>query len=102
MKTRLELHEKLVEVLGSSQVYFEPPTNVIIKYPAIVYELNGESTKRANNKRYIVYNTYTATHMYKSLKNELKEQILEAFTYVDYDRRLVSDGLYQDVYTIYW
>lgn len=102
MKTRLELHEKLVDVLGSSQVYFQPPTNVSMKYPAIVYELNGETTKRANNKRYIVYDSYTITHIYKSLKNDLREKILEAFPYVDYDRRLVSDGLYQDVFTIYW
>lgn len=102
MKTRLELHEKLVDILGSSQVYFQPPTNVSMKYPAIVYELKGETTKRANNKRYIVYDSYIVTHIYKSLKNDLREKILEAFPYVDYDRRLVSDGLYQDVFTIYW
>ncbi len=102
MRTRIELHEKLVDILGSSQVYFQPPTNVTMKYPAIVYELNGETTKRANNKRYISYNSYTVTHIYKSLKNDLREKILEAFFYVDYDRRLISDGLYQDIFTIYW
>lgn len=102
MRPREELHSKLVSILGSNQVYFEPPTNVLMKYPAIVYELDGEHTRRADNKRYISFNTYTVTHIYKSLRNSLKEEILEAFVFIDYDRRLVADGLYQDVFTIYW
>lgn len=102
MNTRVELQSKLESILGSNQVYFQPPSNVQMKYPAIVYELSGEFTKRSNNKRYIKYNKYTVTHIYKSIRNELKESIMDAFLYVDYDRRLISDGLYNDVFTIYW
>ncbi len=102
MKTRLELQEKLVSVLGSDQVFFQPPSNVQMKYPAIVYELSGEFIKRSNNKRYIKYNKYTVTYIYKSIRNDLKETIMDAFTFVDYDRRFIADGLYQDVFTIYW
>lgn len=102
MKTRLELQERLESVLGSSQVYFQPPSNIQMKYPAIVYELSGERATRANNKRYIRHNKYTITHIYKSIRNELKDSLLDAFDFIDYDRRLVADGLYQDVFTIYW
>ena len=38
MKTRYELHEFLCEILGSRNVYFQPPESVKMKYPAIVYE----------------------------------------------------------------
>ena len=102
MKSRIELQEKLEKVLGSSNVYFQPPSNIKMKYPAFVYELSGEHVNKANNKRYIIYNKYTLTHIYQSVRNDLKEVIMNAFDFVEYDRRLVADGLYQDVYTIYW
>lgn len=37
MGTRLELQSKLVELLGSKHVYYQPPESVKIEYPAIVY-----------------------------------------------------------------
>ena len=38
MDRRLELHEILVDILGSRNVYFQPPSDVRMKYPAIVYK----------------------------------------------------------------
>jgi hypothetical protein len=102
MKTRIELQEQLETVLGSNQVYFQPPSNVQMKYPAIVYELSGELINKANNKRYTTYRKYTITHIYKSTSLCLMDKILDAFTFIEFDRRLIADGLYQDVYTIYW
>lgn len=102
MKSRIDLHSRLVSVLGSDQVYFQPPSNVQMKYPAIVYELSGEQSTEANNKRYIVHNKYTITHIFKGLLNEKKDALLDTFNFIEYDRRLVADGLYQDVFTIYW
>lgn len=102
MKSRIELQEKLESILGSDHVYFQPPSNIKMVYPAIVYELSGELATKANNNRYIVYNKYTVTHIYKSIRNELKASIMDAFVFGEYDRRLIVDGLYQDVYTIYW
>ena len=102
MKSRVELQEKLESILGSGHVYFQPPSNIKMVYPAIVYELSGELATKANNNRYIVYNKYTVTHIYKSIRNELKASIMAAFVFGEYDRRLIVDGLYQDVYTIYW
>lgn len=102
MRSRVDLHNRLVTILGSNQVYFQPPTNVQMKYPAIVYELEGDFSRRADNKRYTVYDKYTITHIYKDLKYDKREQILDAFLFVEFDRRLIADGLYQDVYTLHW
>ena len=40
MASRRELHEILVGILGSKNVYYEPPSSLLMKYPAIVYSLD--------------------------------------------------------------
>ena len=40
MSRRTELQTLLEEILGSKNVYFQPPDTVSMKYPAIVYSLN--------------------------------------------------------------
>ena len=37
MKTRLELQNKLEELLGFRHVYYQPPESVKMEYPAIRY-----------------------------------------------------------------
>ena len=39
MRDRLDLHECLCKILNSNNVYFQPPENVRMNYPAIVYSL---------------------------------------------------------------
>lgn len=51
-KRRHELHELLKQMLGSSNVYFQPPSNVRMKYPAIVYTRIGIEPLRADNGAY--------------------------------------------------
>lgn len=34
---RLELHEKLASILGTRNVYYQPPESTTINYPAIIY-----------------------------------------------------------------
>ena len=50
MKTRLELQETLEELLGSRNVYYEPPANIKMEYPAIVYSRDNIQTRFASNK----------------------------------------------------
>ena len=51
MASRLNLQDKLEEVLGSKQVYFQPPESLKLKYPCIVYS-------RSNNLIHDVYTLY--------------------------------------------
>lgn len=53
-ENRLALHQILCDVLGSRNVYFQPPEDVKIVFPAIIYELEGIDTKYADD-----------THKYK-------------------------------------
>ena len=46
---RIELQQIFEEILGSRNVYFQPPSNVRLKYPCIVYTRLGLDPIRADN-----------------------------------------------------
>ena len=55
MRSQQDLHVVLCDdILGSPNVYFQPPANVLMNYPAIVYALKGIDTVRADNRVYIM------------------------------------------------
>lgn len=104
---RLELHERLVEILGTSgqtetRVYFQPPATIRMKYPAIVYEKDGGWVLRADNKRYRGTQRYSVTVVDPDPDSEIAERILKAFSMCSYDRNFVSDNLNHDVLTLYF
>lgn len=101
MKTRLEVQEMLEKVLGSQNVYFQAPPNTGMKYPCIVYRFDRFHRDNADNQPYILVGRWEIHHMYKSIKNDLKETMLFIAPYVTFDRRIVTDGVYNDYYTIY-
>ena len=57
-RSRLELQKYLEDLLGSRQVYFQPPASIQMKYPAIVYSLSNMNNIPANNDSYLVDKTY--------------------------------------------
>lgn len=57
-KTRLTLHQNLIDALGSSNVYYNPPETIQMKFPAIVYSLDFIDQIHADNKKYIDWTTY--------------------------------------------
>ena len=73
MGTRLDLHALLIEVLGSRNVYFQPPTSlkmsyrIIHKYDLVLIEKNPDSAipdKLANLPRCKLDRCYTADNLY--------------------------------------
>ena len=101
MKTRLEMQTLLEETLGSRNVYFQAPPNTGMKYPCIVYSFSRFNNRRADNAPYLITGRWEIHHMYKSINNDLKEKMLFVAPWVEFDRRLVTDGVYNDYYTIY-
>ena len=45
MARRLELQNLLANLLGTNNVYFQPPPTVQMEYPAIVYHRDYELTR---------------------------------------------------------
>jgi hypothetical protein len=100
MKTREEIQQILEDILGSDHVYFQAPPNTGMKYPAIVYSFERFNRDNADNLPYIVTGRWQITHMYKSLKNDLKERFIFEIPFCSFDRRMKTDGVYNDYYTI--
>ena len=52
MSSRAELQIKLEDFLGSRNVYYQPPINTMMQYPAIVYALKRKDSRFANDAKY--------------------------------------------------
>lgn len=102
MASRQKLDEELVNLLGCKNVYFQPPSSVTLKYPCIIYSLSRTDVARADNRNYIKTNEYHVKHIFKSLSNELKDQLLENFQMISHDARFVADGMYNDEFTLFY
>jgi hypothetical protein len=101
MASRLELHEKLVSVLGTRYVYFQPPESIKMKYPAIVYERSGIPNKFANNDVYLQAIRYKVTVVDSDPDSEIVER-MSKFKTARFEKHYVSDGLNHDTFTIYY
>ena len=100
-RSRLDLHEILCEVLGSRNVYFQPPESIKLKYPCIVYEKNYVQNLKADNKNYTTHKRYTVTVIDKDPDSDVPDKLLE-LPYTSYDRHFVSDNLNHEVLTLYY
>lgn len=100
MASRLELHEKFCDILGTRNVYFQPPASVQMRYPAIVYSRKKVDKLHASNKGYITLPSYEGILIDKNPDSSYLEQIME-LPYCEYDRSYTADNLNHDVFTIY-
>ena len=93
---RLKLQAELVSILGSSNVYFQPPDNVVMKYPCIVFEKKDIDSKYADGSRYLDFQSYDITVIDKDPDSEIAKSLLDHFRYIYYDRHYVVDNLNHD------
>lgn len=98
---RLEFHEILVDILGSRDVYFQPPSNIKMKFPCILYARKAINTKYADNHPYNSTVCYVVTlvdtnadSVFLCKLNDLKtSKFINHYT---------SDNLNHDVFEIYY
>ena len=103
MGTRLELHEELVEVAGSSyRVYYQPPPNVEMIYPCIAYERDRPYLRRADNRAYAFVRQYQITVITRDPDCDLPRRLIEHFPLCREERTFVSDNLYHTILNIYF
>jgi hypothetical protein len=98
---RLELDAKLRRILGSDNVYFEPPASLKMKYPCIRYSRSRIDTVHADNKVYLANRRYDIIAIYQDPDSDLPDRILfnkEDIRFSN-ERRYVADGLHHDVFT---
>lgn len=100
-KTRLTLQDMLEELLGSTNVYFQPPETVKLKYPAIVYERENIRTMHADNAPYNNRTAYSVTFITKDPDSNIVNK-LAALPLCRFSRHFVYDNFNHDVFSLYW
>lgn len=101
MASRLNLQETLEELLGSENVYYQPPETLSMSYPAIKYEKNKIISTYSSDKLYRSRIQYSLTVIDRKPDNPVINKLLE-LPYCSYDRNYKSDNLEHDVLTIYY
>lgn len=102
MAKREDLHEDLCTILGSRNVYFNPPESVKMQYDAIRYKLGGKDLKRADNKIYRMTNQYDGVVITRKSDTPIPDAILAHFEMVNFGRPYVADNLNHYPFTIYY
>lgn len=101
MNDRLELHYKLIELLGNNHVYYQPPETIKMEYPAIRYSKTSIKSTFANSKIYSNKNSYEIIVIDKKPDNAVINKMFE-LPYIRFDRHYVADNLNHDVFTLYY
>jgi hypothetical protein len=101
MANRLDLQDKLESILGSSNVYFQPPTSLKMSYPAIVYELSNIDNDFANDEVYNQRREYKLTVIDKNPDSEYIE-VIARLPKCRFDRHYKSNNLNHYVFTLYY
>jgi len=101
MGTRLELHEKLCDILGSRKVYFKPPESGRLSYPCIIYTLSHVDIRSADNRPYKWLDQYQLTLITDDPDTDIRRGI-EQLPRIRFSNKFVSDNLYHFVYQIYY
>ena len=100
-QSRLKLQTMLENVLGSENVYFQPPENIKLKYPCIVYEIGGGLRVPADNIKYLYYQGYTVTFITREPDPDVPDKILD-MPYCQPERQFKVDNLYHWPFFIYF
>lgn len=101
MANRLDLHNKLQELLDSNEVYYRPPQSKAMNYPAIRYSKVKPDTKHADDMTYSTMNCYEIIVISVTPDHPVIEELLK-LPYCSWDRWYASDNLNHDVLTLYY
>lgn len=102
MAERLSLHAKFISLLGTNNVYFQPPESIKLAYPCIVYRRSSGDTKYSNDMPYLFTQAYEVTVIDKDPDSPLIRAIATGFPMVRYNRHYVNDNLNHDTFTLYF
>ena len=101
VKTRYGLHEILVKILGSRNVYYQPPESVKMSYPAIVYSLSEIRNTFANDSVYNQKHAYEITVVDKNPDSEIVKRVSE-MPLCRFGRHYKSENLNHYTFTLYY
>lgn len=99
MARRLEL-QTLLETIAAN-VYFQPPANVQMKFPCIVYKRDSADTMFAGNKPYRYTKRYMVTVIDRDPDSDIPDKVA-ALPQCLFNRNYAANGLHHDVFNLYF
>jgi hypothetical protein len=96
---RAQLQEAL-EVICPN-VYFQPPSNIQMVYPCIVYRRNAKYEEWADNELMLGIPQYEVTVIDRD-PDSIIPGLVARFQYCRFNRYFAADDLNHDVYNLYW
>lgn len=99
MARRLELHQLLKTF--TENVYFQPPTNIQLKYPCIIYKRDFADTKFADDKPYSYMTRYMITVIDQDPDSEIPSKVASIPRSL-FNRFYTADDLNHDVFNVYF
>jgi hypothetical protein len=101
MGQRSELQVLLVGILGSDQVFFQPPPSVSMNYPCIVYKRDFELIRYADDKPYSHKKRYQVTVIDRDPDSAIPDRVAE-LPLCSFDRFFTADNLNHDVFKLFF
>lgn len=98
---RLELQSLLEELLGSQNVYFQPPQNVQMVFPCIVYHRDIMDTRFGDNAPYSLVNRYQVTVIDKNPDSLIPDKVAKLPMCLK-NRFFTANNLNHDVFNLYF
>lgn len=99
MAPRLQLHELLLTFVDN--VYFQPPSNVQMMYPCIVYNRSSALNSYADNGPYHHTKRYQITIIDRDPDSPIPDKVA-ALPMSEFSQHFVTENLHHDIYSVFF
>jgi len=99
MAPRLQLHDLLIEMVDD--VYFQPPSNIKMQFPCILYVMDDSHSEFADNRPYLQAKRYQVTVVDRNPDSPLPD-LVEDLPLCRFERRFATDELNHWVYNVFF
>jgi hypothetical protein len=100
MPSRLDLHTELLKFMPN--VYFQPPSNITMIYPCIVYNKTGKNRHFADDVIYLSQQGYDITVIEKNPDSLVADNIESNFRSCAINQYYTADNLYHTKLSLYY
>ena len=116
-RSRLKLHDTLVSIMAEhlssgiitnsvlekakKHVYFQPPENVLLNYPCIIYHVSNGDSIYADNIPYRSTTRYQVTIIDRDPDSEIRDRVAK-LRMCTWDRSFRQKDLNHDIFNLYF
>lgn len=101
MADRLDLQTMLEKLLGSQNVYYQPPESIKMSYPAIVYSRENIENEHADDNVYMQKCFYKVTVIDDDPDSKIVSKVSK-LPACRFNRHYTSDNLNHDTFILYY